>query len=85
MLGGPDDPEGEIEKTLGFIRRAQRRCNPEAEIILYFYSPTPQRAESRRSATRRPVAPRLPVLRQLRPLGPGAADHARGVDRSRSG
>ena len=41
MLGGPEDPEGEIEKTLSFIRRL-KQLHPTCEIILYFYSPTPQ-------------------------------------------
>jgi hypothetical protein len=41
VLGGPEDPEGEIEKTLSFIRRL-KRLHPTCEIILYFYSPTPQ-------------------------------------------
>jgi anaerobic magnesium-protoporphyrin IX monomethyl ester cyclase len=42
VLGGPDDPEGEIEKTFAFIKRI-KRIHPECEVILYFYSPTPQR------------------------------------------
>ena len=41
ILGGPSDPEGETEKTFEFIRRL-KTVNPRAEIILYFYSPTPQ-------------------------------------------
>src|SRR5262245_58638526 len=41
VLGGPEDPEGEIEKTLSFIRRL-KQLHPACEIILYFYSPTPQ-------------------------------------------
>src|SRR4029077_8873299 len=41
VLGGPEDPEGEIETTLAFIRKV-KLLNPQAEIILYFYSPTPQ-------------------------------------------
>ncbi len=42
VLGGPDDPEGEIEQTFEFVRRL-KTLHPEAEIVLYFYSPTPQR------------------------------------------
>jgi radical SAM superfamily enzyme YgiQ (UPF0313 family) len=41
ILGGPDDPEGETEKTLAFIRQL-KRLHPECEVILYFYTPTPQ-------------------------------------------
>jgi anaerobic magnesium-protoporphyrin IX monomethyl ester cyclase len=64
ILGGPDDPEGEVEKTFSFIRRI-KAVNPAAEIVLYFYSPTPQR--DRRDRT---PAGRLPVLRQYGPSGP---------------
>lgn len=42
VLGGPEDPEGEIDRTLSFVRRV-KAAHPESEIILYFYSPTPQR------------------------------------------
>ena len=42
MFGDPDDPEGEAEKTLAFIRRL-RVVNPTMKLITYFYTPTPQR------------------------------------------
>jgi len=42
VLGGPDDPEAEIENTLAFIRRL-KEVNPDMELITYFYTPTPQR------------------------------------------
>nr|NIR61835.1 B12-binding domain-containing radical SAM protein [Gammaproteobacteria bacterium] len=42
VLGGPDDPEGEIENTLAFIREL-KSVNPAMELITYFYTPTPQR------------------------------------------
>lgn len=42
VLGGPDDPAGEIETTLGFIRRL-KTVNPAMELITYYYTPTPQR------------------------------------------
>ncbi len=67
VLGGPEDPEGEIEKTFEFIRRL-KGLNPESEIILYFYSPTPQRRNS--SVPRGTAAPRLPVLHSYGPSGP---------------
>jgi anaerobic magnesium-protoporphyrin IX monomethyl ester cyclase len=59
ILGGPEDPEGEIEKTFGFIRKV-KDIHPECEIVLYFYSPTPQRD---------PVTKR-PVLLNYGPDGP---------------
>lgn len=43
VFGGPDDPEGEIDTTLAFIRRL-KNVNPDFELIAYFYTPTPQRA-----------------------------------------
>jgi radical SAM superfamily enzyme YgiQ (UPF0313 family) len=67
VLGGPEDPEGEIEKTFGFIRRV-KALNPASEIILYFYSPTPQR--ERGAAARAPGKAHLPVLRTYGPTGP---------------
>ncbi|MFL5384888.1 MAG: B12-binding domain-containing radical SAM protein [Longimicrobiaceae bacterium] len=42
VLGGPDDPEKEIDTTLGFIRRL-KGINPAMELITYYYTPTPQR------------------------------------------
>ena len=67
VLGGPDDPEGEIEQTLQFIKRL-KKIHPECEVILYFYSPTPQRdpAWTHRNET----GPRLPVLSTYGPGGP---------------
>jgi radical SAM superfamily enzyme YgiQ (UPF0313 family) len=67
ILGGPEDPEGEIEKTFAFIRRV-KNLNPEAEIILYYYSPTPQRERGAAAKTNGPG--RLPVLRAYGPSGP---------------
>jgi anaerobic magnesium-protoporphyrin IX monomethyl ester cyclase len=42
VFGDPDEPEREIENTLGFIRKL-KRVNPAMELISYFYTPTPQR------------------------------------------
>ena len=63
VLGGPDDPEGAIEQTLAFIRRV-KATHPECEVILYFYSPTPQRD---RAFADRTVA----LLPHLSTYGPG--------------
>jgi anaerobic magnesium-protoporphyrin IX monomethyl ester cyclase len=42
VFGDPDEPEREIDNTLRFIRKL-KGINPQAEIISYFYTPTPQR------------------------------------------
>ncbi|HWM93316.1 MAG TPA: radical SAM protein [Thermoanaerobaculia bacterium] len=63
VLGGPEDPEGEVEKTLQFIRKV-KEVHPAAEVILYFYSPTPQRDPSSMRTDR------LPVLKRYGPEGP---------------
>ena len=73
VLGGPEDPEGEIETTFEFIRRL-KTLNPESEIILYFYSPTPQRRRGAQGEqgekAQQAGAPRLPVLDNYGPTGP---------------
>jgi anaerobic magnesium-protoporphyrin IX monomethyl ester cyclase len=65
VLGGPEDPEGELERTFDFIRRI-KILHPESEVILYFYSPTPQRDPR----DRRPSPLRLPTLESYGPDGP---------------
>ena len=77
ILGGPEDPEGEVEKTFELIRRI-KRIHPHCEVILYFYSPTPQR--DRASARADSSKGRIPILKALRAGGAGPADHPRGVD-----
>jgi len=67
VLGGPDDAEGEIEKTLSFIRRV-KQLHPTCEIILYFYSPTPQ--VDRAALRSRPGETHLPILKSYGPSGP---------------
>ena len=42
VFGDPDEPEREIENTLGFVRKL-KAVNPAMELITYFYTPTPQR------------------------------------------
>lgn len=42
VLGDPEDPEDDINTTLAFVRKL-KTINPECEIILQFYTPTPQR------------------------------------------
>jgi hypothetical protein len=66
VLGGPADPEGETEATLAFIRQL-KRAHPSCEVILYFYSPTPQRDPR---SVRRDAATRPPVMERYGPDGP---------------
>ena len=66
VLGGPEDPEGEIEKTFELIKRL-KSLHPECEVILYFYSPTPQRDPASKAA---PSEIRLPTLERYGPEGP---------------
>ena len=42
VVGNPEDPARDIEENLRFIRKI-KRINPDAEIILQHYIPTPQR------------------------------------------
>jgi anaerobic magnesium-protoporphyrin IX monomethyl ester cyclase len=40
VFGNPEDPEGDTRQTIDFIRRI-KRLNPDAEIIVQHYIPTP--------------------------------------------
>ena len=40
VLGNPPDPETDVRETLDFVRRV-KQVNPQAEIILYHYTPVP--------------------------------------------
>jgi anaerobic magnesium-protoporphyrin IX monomethyl ester cyclase len=42
VIGNPSDPERDTEETLTFIRKI-KRLNPGSEIIMYHYTPVPQR------------------------------------------
>jgi anaerobic magnesium-protoporphyrin IX monomethyl ester cyclase len=44
VLGNPPDPEADVEHTLSFVRRVKEK-HPEAEIILYQYTPVPVAGE----------------------------------------
>jgi anaerobic magnesium-protoporphyrin IX monomethyl ester cyclase len=44
VLGNPPDPDGETAATIEFVRKV-KRVNPEAEIILYIYTPVPLAGE----------------------------------------
>lgn len=58
MVAPPEDPEGETERTFEFIREI-KRINPAAEIIVYIYTPVPDRSADKqpplRDAQGRPV------------------------------
>jgi len=40
VLGAPPDPDGDVDRTFGFIRRL-KRINPSTEVVLYAYTPVP--------------------------------------------
>ena len=42
VIGNPKDPERDTEECLAFIRKL-KRINPVSEIIIYHYTPVPQR------------------------------------------
>lgn len=42
VIGNPRDPERDTAETLAFIRKI-KRINPKSEIIIYHYTPVPQR------------------------------------------
>jgi anaerobic magnesium-protoporphyrin IX monomethyl ester cyclase len=42
VVGNPKDPERDTRETLGFIRTI-KKINPDSEIIVQHYTPTPQR------------------------------------------
>jgi anaerobic magnesium-protoporphyrin IX monomethyl ester cyclase len=54
MVAPPEDPEGETERTFDFIRQV-KKANPQAEIIVYVYTPLP--ATSVPDAARLKLAP----------------------------
>ncbi len=54
MVAPPEDPEGETERTFDFIRQV-KKVNPQAEIIVYVYTPLP--AASVPDAARLKLAP----------------------------
>jgi anaerobic magnesium-protoporphyrin IX monomethyl ester cyclase len=54
MVAPPEDPEGETERTFDFIRQV-KKVNPDAEIIVYIYTPLP--ASSVPDAARLALAP----------------------------
>ena len=58
MVAPPRDPEAETERTFAFIRRV-KQVNPQAEIIVYVYTPLPP------ESVPQAVRARVPPLRDL--------------------
>ena len=56
MVAPPNDPEGETEKTFELIREV-KRVNPQAEIIVYIYTPLPAESLPVNSRSRAAAAP----------------------------
>jgi anaerobic magnesium-protoporphyrin IX monomethyl ester cyclase len=52
MLAPPQDPEGETERTFEFIRMI-KRVHPATEVMIYIYTPLPQRHDSKDTAALR--------------------------------
>jgi anaerobic magnesium-protoporphyrin IX monomethyl ester cyclase len=52
MLAPPQDPEGETERTFEFIRMI-KRVHPATEVMIYIYTPLPQRRDSKNVAALR--------------------------------
>jgi hypothetical protein len=44
VIGNPGDPERDTRETLRFIRKL-KKINPDSEIIIYHYTPVPQRGK----------------------------------------
>ena len=55
VLGNPPDPEADIEGTLEFVKRVKQK-HPEAEIILYQYTPVPVSGELLAAASQKGFA-----------------------------
>jgi anaerobic magnesium-protoporphyrin IX monomethyl ester cyclase len=56
MVAPPEDPEGETERTFEFIREV-KRVNPDAEIIIYVYTPVPPESLALKARVRAAAVP----------------------------
>jgi anaerobic magnesium-protoporphyrin IX monomethyl ester cyclase len=59
VLGNPRDPEGDTGQTIAFIRRI-KRLNPDSEIIIQHYIPTPHPDGMYGNVERKIELPRTP-------------------------
>ena len=75
MVAPPEDPEGETERTFDFIRQV-KKVNPQAEIIVYIYTPLP--ADSVPDSQRLKLAP----LSDANGAPVVFPRHRRGMDRT---
>lgn len=60
MVAPPQNTEEETELTFEFIREL-KRINPQAEIVVYIYTPLPESSRHEKDRGRRPSAPLLDV------------------------
>ena len=60
VLGTPTDPEGDTRETLRFIRKI-KQINPQSEIIIHHYTPTPQPGIMYGEAERKMTFPNHPT------------------------
>lgn len=82
VLGGPgmDDPEEDIERNFRFIKRL-KQAHPECEIILYFYTPTPQRnTHFKKTDTQIPIMPLQGLENSNLPTTPEEWTEQRWID-----
>ena len=59
VIGNPRDPERDTKETLQFIRKI-KQVNPSSEIIVYHYTPVPQRTEMYGNVDGQIAFPRTP-------------------------
>jgi radical SAM superfamily enzyme YgiQ (UPF0313 family) len=58
MVAPPENTEEETEHTFEFIREL-KRINPQSEIVVYIYTPLPERSRHEKDRARRPAPPLL--------------------------
>jgi radical SAM superfamily enzyme YgiQ (UPF0313 family) len=56
MVAPPQNTEEETEHTFDFIR-ALKRVNPQAEIVIYVYTPLPENSRHEKDRAKRPATP----------------------------
>ncbi len=52
VIGSPPDPEADAQRTIQFIRKV-KKTNPQAEIIMYLYTPVPLASDLYHAAVER--------------------------------
>ena len=75
-----EDPEQDIEKNFRFVKHL-KSIHPECEIILYFYTPTPQRdPRIKKADSQIPVMPLRGLENSVLPTTPEEWTEQRWVD-----